>query len=324
MRLLLQESIHQLDQAGVDAPRKDVELMLMSAWGVSQTDLIIKAHDDVPEAVVEKFNSMLERRINREPLAYILGVKAFWKDEFVVTPDVLVPRPETEHLIEMVLKYLPPDLSSSRHPRAVSLASQFTSKRGSSEKSGYPIKDLGQKVNAEGRETSLGYDEAVLNIADIGTGTGCISISLAKEYPNALVTACDISDKALKVAQTNADNLGVKQRITFLQGDLYQALPDGVRFDVIVSNPPYVSQAEMNDLEAELSFEPRFALTDEASGLTLLDKLLQDAHHYLKDGGLLVLESGLCGMPDTPNTLEKLEDYVDLAGNFRGSVFRKI
>ncbi len=274
VRLFLLKNVNLLEQAGVDAPRKDAELMLMAAWGVSPTDLIIKAHDDVPDDVMAKFEAMLKRRINREPLAYILGVKAFWKDAFVVTPDVLVPRPETEHLIEMVLKYQPD-----------------------------------QQEN--------------LTTLDIGTGSGCISISLAKEYPNALVTACDISDKALKVAQANADNLGVKQRMTFLQGDLYQALPVDSQFDVIVSNPPYVSQEEMFDLEAELSFEPRFALTDEASGLTLLDKLLQDAHHYLKDGGLLVLESGLCGMPNTPDTLLKLEDYTDLAGNFRGSVFRK-
>ncbi len=271
---VLRQAAQQLEQAGVDAPRTDAEWMLMSAWGVSQTDLIIKAHDVVPADVVAKFEAMLSRRINREPLAYILGVKAFWKDEFVVTPAVLVPRPETEHLIEMVLKH-----RSNRQ---------------------------------EG-----------LNIADIGTGSGCIAISLAREYPNALVMACDISDKALAIAKVNAGNLGVTQRMTFLQGDLYQALPVDRQFDVIVSNPPYVSQDEMHDLEAELSFEPRFALTDEASGLTLLDKLLQGAHLYLKDGGLLVLESGLSGMPNTPATLEKLEDYYDLAGNFRGSVFRK-
>ena len=271
---VLRQAAQQLEQAGVDAPRTDAEWMLMSAWGVSQTDLIIKAHDVVPADVVAKFEAMLSRRINREPLAYILGKKAFWKHEFVVTPAVLVPRPETEHLIEMVLKH-----RSNRQ---------------------------------EG-----------LNIADIGTGSGCIAISLAREYPNALVMACDISDKALAIAKVNAGNLGVTQRMTFLQGDLYQALPVDRQFDVIVSNPPYVSQDEMHDLEAELSFEPRFALTDEASGLTLLDKLLQGAHLYLKDGGLLVLESGLSGMPNTPATLEKLEDYYDLAGNFRGSVFRK-
>ncbi|MDQ6984321.1 MAG: HemK/PrmC family methyltransferase [Ghiorsea sp.] len=309
-RLILQQATQNLEEVGVDAPRKDAELLLMAAWDISQTSLMVKMMDEVPEHVVAAFQTLLQRRLKREPIAYILGVKAFWRDDFVVTPDVLVPRPETEHLLEMVLKYLPPDLSSTRHPRAVSLASQFTSKRGSSEKGGYPIKELG-------------YDEAVLNIADIGTGSGCISISLAKEYPNAFVMACDISDKALAVAQTNAANLGVSQRMTFSQGDLYQALPVDGQFDVIVSNPPYVSQDEMNDLEAELSFEPRFALTDEASGLTLLDKLLNDGHLYLKDGGLLVLESGLCGMPDTPNTLDKLEDYTDLAGNFRGTVFCK-
>ncbi|MDQ6988782.1 MAG: peptide chain release factor N(5)-glutamine methyltransferase [Mariprofundaceae bacterium] len=274
-RVLLQAAAQRLQQAACDAPRKDAELMLMQAWAISQTDLIIKAHDDVPKDVVERFETMFKRRLNREPLAYILGVKAFWQDEFVVTPDVLVPRPETEHLIEKVLQYLPDQ-------------------------------------------------QAKYDIADIGTGSGCIAVSLAREYPQSLVTACDISAKALQVAQSNAENIGVRERMIFLQGDLYQALATASKFDVIVSNPPYVSQEEMLDLAAELSFEPRFALTDEATGLTLLEKLLQDAHVYLKEGGLLVLESGLCGMPDTPNTMVKLEDYFDLAGNFRGSVFRRL
>ena len=274
-RSLLQQVIQKLEQTGVDAPRIDAELMLMQAWDASQTDLIIRAQDEVPEDVMLKFNAMLARRLNREPLAYILGKKAFWKDEFVVSEDVLVPRPETEHLIEMVLKYRP-------------------------------------------------SQEQIYSIADIGTGSGCIAVTLAKEYPNSEVVACDISNKALVIAKTNAEHIGVVGRMSFYQGDLYQALPDGGQFDVIVSNPPYVSQDEMHDLEAELSFEPRFALTDEDSGLTLLEKLLNHAHVYLKEGGLLVLESGLCGMPDAPVTLEKLEDYQDLAGNFRGSVFHKV
>ncbi len=272
---LIKISSQQLKQVGVDAPRKDAELMLIEAWGVSQTDLIIRGQDEVSEDVLSKFNQLLERRLNREPLAYILGKKAFWKHEFIVSQDVLVPRPETEHLIEMVLKYRP-------------------------------------------------NQERDYLMADIGTGSGCIAVSLAKEYHNSEVAACDISDKALEIAKTNAENIGVLERMSFYQGDLYQALPDGAQFDVIVSNPPYVSSDEMYDLEAELSFEPRFALTDEADGLTLLEKLLDDAYAYLKEGGLLVLESGLCGMPDTPNTLTKLEDYVDLAGNFRGSVFQVV
>lgn len=273
-RLLLQQAAQQLEQAGADTPRKNAELMLMKVWGVSQTSLIIRMLDEVPNTIYSEFQTLLQRRLNREPLAYILGVKSFWKHEFVVTSDVLVPRPETEHLIEQVLEHLP-------------------------QQSGEYI------------------------LTDIGTGSGCIAVSLAKEYPMSEVVACDISHEALAVAKTNAENIGVVERMSFYQGDLYLALPAGSKFDVIVSNPPYVSKVEMFGLEAELSFEPRFALTDEASGLTLLDKLLQDAHLYLKDDGLLILESGLCGMPNAPDTMIKVKDYFDLAGNFRGTVFRK-
>jgi len=139
-----------------------------------------------------------------------------------------------------------------------------------------------------------------------------------------LITACDISDKAIAVAQSNAENLGVTSRMQFYIGSLYQALPEPMQFDVIVSNPPYVSLDEMTALDAELGFEPRSALTDEDTGLTLLAGLLKDAHMYLKANGMMFLESGLCGMPDTPTTLEKVNDYFDLAGNFRGSIYRKI
>jgi len=274
-RALLQQAIKRLSEANVDIPRTDAELLLRHTWNISQTSLLIQMHDEVPDDVVTNFNDLLDRRVKREPLAYILGKKAFWKHEFIVSSDVLVPRPETEHLIEMVLKYLP-------------------------------------------------KQQDIYNLADIGTGSGCIAITLADEYANSDVVACDISDKALNIAKINTENINVNQRMHFYQGDLYQALPEGSAFDVVVSNPPYVSQDEMLDLEAELSFEPRFALTDESSGLTLLERLLKDAHLYLKVEGLLVLESGLCGMPKTPETLVKLEDYSDLAGNFRGSVFRKV
>ncbi len=273
VRALLRDVTEQLTQAGVEGARKDAALLLMAAWGISATSLVIKMLDEAPHKVVVQCSALLERRLNREPMAYILGVKSFWKDEFVVTSDVLIPRPETEHLIEMVLKHLP-------------------------------------------------KQQEMYQIADIGTGSGCIGLTLAKEYPHSRVTACDISHQALTIAKINAENMAVGQRIDFYQGDLYQALPSSIRFDVIVSNPPYVSSDEMLEVAQELSFEPRFALTDEATGLTLLEVLLQEAHHHLKVGGLLVLESGLCGMPNTPQTLQKIEDYHDLAGNFRGTVFR--
>ncbi len=273
-RSLLQHATQKLQHAGCDAPRKDAELLLMHAWNISNTALIIKMMDDVPGAVLQIFEELLQRRLQREPLAYILGRKAFWSYDFIVSPDVLVPRPETEHLIESVLKYYP--------------------------------------------DHKLPY-----HFCDIGTGSGCIAVTLAKEYPNARVTACDISDKALHIAKKNARLLGVEERMQFYVGDLYQALPEHAVFDLIVSNPPYVSVDEMLDLEPELSCEPRFALTDEATGLTLLDKLLKDAHLYLKEQGMLMLESGLCGMPNPTDTMLKIEDYNDLAANFRGTIFRK-
>jgi len=273
-RELLHQARIQLEQAGCDTARLDAELLLLFVWGLSKTALIIQMHDEVPEQVTQDFQALIKRRILREPVAYITGVKAFWSYEFLVTRDVLIPRPETEHLIESVLKYFP---------------------------------NQNQDVH----------------MCDIGTGSGCIAVTLAKEYPHAHVTACDISQAALDVARQNAKHLEVEASMSFYAGDLYQALPSSAKFDVIVSNPPYVSLSEMDKLEAELDYEPRQALTDEKTGLTLLDALLQDAHFYLHDGGVLVLESGLCGMPKTPDTMIKLEDYTDLAGNFRGSVFRK-
>ena len=273
--VLLQQARLQLEQHGCDAPRRDAELLLMHCWDISQTALIIRMKDEVPDEVVNHFHKLLSRRIHREPLAYILGEKEFWSRSFLVSEDVLVPRPETEHLIDAVLKYFPDQ-------------------------------------------------NAKLSFCDIGTGSGCIAVTLAAEYPQSTVVACDISQKALAMAQQNAKRHEVACRMQFYAGDLYQALPVGACFDVIVSNPPYVSADEMTSLEPELGFEPRFALTDEATGLTILEKLLADAAGYLNEGGMLFLESGLCGMPDAPASMEKVEDYQDLAGNFRGSIFRKV
>lgn len=275
-RELLVHAASRLALAGCDAPRRDADLMLMSAWELSATSLMIRLVEDVPPEIGQAFEALLQRRLAREPLAYILGEKEFWSLTFKVTPDVLIPRPETEHLIEAVQRYY-------------------------------------SDTNAS------------LTICDIGTGSGCIAITLAHEYAKSLVTACDISEKAIAVAKGNAAKLGVAARMQFYAGNLYRALPKHTqKFDVIVSNPPYVSLNEMNALQAELGFEPRFALTDEDTGLTLLAGLLEDAHVFLKPNGMLFLESGLCGMPATPATLEKVSDYVDLAGNFRGAMFRKI
>jgi len=270
----LQQALQLLTDAGCHSPRLDAELLLMHAWGISKTDLIIRMHDQPPTSVSAKFDTLLKRRLAREPVAYIIGEKEFWSRSFHVDSRVLVPRPETEHIIEAVLK-LYTDRSSP------------------------------------------------YRFCDIGTGSGCIACTLAAEYPNANVVATDISADSLDVANANATRLGVENRITFRQGDMFSALTQGIApFDAIVSNPPYVSRNEMMGLEPELAYEPRHALTDERDGLHYLSILFNGCPDWLSDGGHLIVETGLCGLPPTPPQLHEIEAYKDLAGNSRGGIYR--
>lgn len=272
---LLRHAAAQLQQAGCDSPRLDAELLLMHACPCSRTDLIIRAHDEPPAAVAERFEALLQRRCGREPLAYITGEKEFWSRPFRVSPDVLIPRPETEHLIEAVIARFPDQQSP-------------------------------------------------LQFCDIGTGSGCIAVTLAAEYPHATVTATDISEASLKIAQPNAAALDVAPRLSWRSGNLLQALqPGDGPFDVVISNPPYVSSDEMHGLEPELALEPRHALTDEADGLQLLATILNDAPTHLKPHGYIIVETGTCGLPATPEGLVMEEKIRDLAGLLRGAVYQK-
>jgi len=271
---LLKTATGTLGQAGCDAPRLDTELLLMHVWQAGRTDLIIRADDTVPGPVAVDFDELLQRRITREPLAYIIGEKEFWSRCFYVTPDVLIPRPETEHLIETVLEHFP---DRNGHYR----------------------------------------------FCDIGTGSGCIAVTLACEFPNARIVATDISDAALRIACHNAEAHVVDQRILFRQGDMLAALiPQNGPFDAIISNPPYVAESEMDGLEKELMREPRQALTDEQDGLRYLTMILRDGPAHLLPGGYIILETGLCGLPSTPEGLICEQPIHDLAGHFRGGVYR--
>ncbi len=272
-RQLLRQATEQLKQAGCEAPRLDAELLLMYIWSVDRTDLIIRSGDDVPVAIENNFKDLVERRSHREPLAYILGEKEFWSRAFQVTPDVLIPRPETEHLIEAVLEHFP---------------------------------------NKNGH----------YHFCDIGTGSGCIAVTLACEYPHAHIVATDISASALDIARFNAETHGACGRITFRQGDMLAALQHGDgSFHAIVSNPPYVAESEMGELEKELSREPRHALTDGQDGLKYLSLILHDAPARLHADGYIILETGLCGLPETPANLRYQQSIHDLAGHLRGAIY---
>ncbi|MDQ6981972.1 MAG: peptide chain release factor N(5)-glutamine methyltransferase [Mariprofundus sp.] len=273
IRQLLRQTTEQLKQAGCKAPRLDAELLLMFVWHINRTDLIIRSHDEVSAAVENNFNILVKRRARREPLAYITGEKEFWSRPFAVTPDVLIPRPETEHLVEAVLEHFP-------------------NKNGS------------------------------YHFCDIGTGSGCIAVTLACEYPQARIVATDISGAALDIARRNAENHGAGGRITFRQGDMLEALLENdALFHAIISNPPYVAEHEMNGLEQELAQEPRCALTDEQDGLKYLTVLLHNAPTYLHTGGYIILETGLCGLPETPANLRYQQPIHDLAGHLRGGIY---
>ncbi len=273
-RHIIQQATSSLKKAGCDSPRLDAELLLMQVWHMQRTDLIMRSTESVPEVVQQAFDLLIQRRIQREPLAYILGEKEFWSRPFHVCSDVLIPRPETEHLIEAVLAHFPDQQSK-------------------------------------------------LYFCDIGTGSGCIAVTLACEYPNARIIATDISHVALDIAKKNAIRHQVDRRIDFRQGDMLAALQAGdARCDAIISNPPYVSVLEMATLEPELSHEPRQALTDGADGLRHLKSILHDAETYLKTDGLIILETGPCGLPPTPASLSFEHSIEDLAGHARGGIYK--
>jgi release factor glutamine methyltransferase len=270
----LQQASELLADAGCDSPRLDAELLLMHAWEVSKTDLIIRMHDQLSASIKERFDMLLQRRLRREPVAYIIGEKEFWSRSFHVDSRVLIPRPETEHIIEEILK-LYPDRS------------------------------------------------APYRFCDIGTGSGCIACTLAAEYPNAELVATDISNDSLDVAKMNAVRLELEKRITFRDGDMFSALSrESGPFDAIVSNPPYVSQQEMEGLEPELAYEPRHALTDENSGHHFLSILFNECPDWLAEGGHLIVETGICGLPHAPSHLHQIKTYRDLAGIIRGGIYR--
>jgi release factor glutamine methyltransferase len=191
----------------------------------------------------EHFLELARRREQREPIAYITGCKAFFGLEFLVNTATLIPRPETELLVETAIQ--------------------------------------------------LAYPNDPLTIADVGTGSGCIAISLAKYLKNGRVFAIDISDQALDIARKNAVRHQVEDRITFLRGDLLSPLPNQV--DLIVSNPPYIRQAELNSqaMSPEVyQHEPRVALEGGEDGLRTIERLLSQAKAKLKPGGALLVEIG--------------------------------
>jgi len=254
VREVLRQGIARLRQADVPSFALAAELLLLHVTGRDRTWMYSHPEEILPAAEIAAFCALVDRRCQGEPTQHLTGKQEFWGLEFQVTPDVLIPRPETEHVVEVAL-----DRLAVRELRA-------------------------------GRSAKL--SGTGVTIVDIGTGSGCIALALAKELPSAIIYASDISRAALEVARRNAERLGFAARIRFLESHLFDAfLP--LKFDLIVSNPPYVARREANSLPREVrDYEPESALYGGEEGYEVYGPLVAQARSFLKPGGLLVLELG--------------------------------
>jgi release factor glutamine methyltransferase len=230
---------------------------------------------------ISRYDLALAERGRGVPAQYITGHQEFWGMDLIVTPDVLIPRPETEHVIEAVLE-LAGSLSAGS-----ALARTRDAARDRSPEFGDP--DPPAPRTGRNPQGSFG-DSPALHIADVGTGSGCIALALARELPQAAIHATDISARALEIARANAARHQLERRIDFHEGDLLAGLAVA-NFDFIVSNPPYVGKSEEEQVQLEVRrFEPRDAVFAGPTGLEVIARLIPQARDALKAGGWLVME----------------------------------
>jgi release factor glutamine methyltransferase len=245
----LREGVQRLERAAVPSAPLAAELLLIHVLGRDRAWLY--AHPEIPidPAQAEAFFSLTNKRAAGTPTQYLTGKQEFWGLDFEVTSDVLIPRPETEHVVEVALARI-----------------------------------------GESRRS------APLRAADIGTGSGCLAVALAKELPQAKIFATDISAAALAIASRNAAGHNVTDRITFVECNLLDGIHDHAPFDVIVSNPPYVARKDAQSLPIDVrEHEPQIALFAGEDGMAIYPPLIAQAATHLAAGGLLVLELG-CGL----------------------------
>jgi release factor glutamine methyltransferase len=233
----------------IESPRLCAEVLLSLQLRKTRVELYLSFDQPLRDSEVAQYRALVKRRLNREPLQYITGRQEFWSLEFTVNPSVLVPRPDTEILVEEALN----------------------------------LKKTNQLPEGSGDQT---------RILDLGTGCGAIAVSLAKEMEGAALWATDISAEALAVARENAERHAVSGKITFCQGDLYQALEQPApAFDMIIANPPYIASDAFDTLPEEVrSYEPRIALDGHEKGMYFIERIIGDAENYLKPGGWLLME----------------------------------
>jgi release factor glutamine methyltransferase len=278
---LLEWTTRRFADAAIDSPRLAAQILLAHALGIDRVQLYVQHDKPLGPDELGRYRDLVRRRLAGEPVAYLTGRQEFWSLPLAVDARVLVPRRDTETLVELVLDQV---------DRA-----------------------------------------AALHIADIGTGSGAIALALARELPAAQVVATDRSAEALAVARANAERLGLAGRVELRAGDLYAALAAGERFDVLVSNPPYIPSGAVDQLAAEVRREPRAALDGGPDGLAVLRRLVADAaRHLVSPGGLLALEHGfdqgaaVRALIDETGAYQPAATRSDLAGQPRVTFSRAL
>jgi release factor glutamine methyltransferase len=243
-RRLIAEATAPLASAGIENPRLDAEMMLAAACNSSRARLV-SGLAEIDISAPQLYAAMIERRIRREPLAYILGYKEFYSLEFQVTPAVLIPRPETETVVSVALEFI--------------------------------------------------HNRADASVCDLGTGSGAIALAIAANAPCTRLTATDISAEALAIARRNAARLELESRVSFRLADCFEPL-DSMgplsRFDLMVSNPPYIDDDQIADLAPEIRYEPRAALAGGCDGLELYGRIAGALMLHLEKDGRAIVEIG--------------------------------
>ncbi len=277
-----------LSSVGIDDARIDAEALLGFVTGRDRAQLYARFREKLDPAHWHSYQTFVQRRARREPLAYITGIKEFMSLQFEVTRDVLIPRPETELLAEFCIQFL---------------------------------------------KDRVGEDRAAAQtVLDIGTGSGCLAVTIAKHVPEAVVYASDISETALAVAARNAEHHGVAERVRFRCGDLYKAFAQDDlqgKVNLIVSNPPYVSRAELDELQPEIrDFEPEFAYYSGEENLAFHRLLVERGGGFLADSGVMCIEVGFGQAAKVREILSSdgryavVDTLIDAAGIERAVVAR--
>lgn len=230
------------EQNKIDTARLDAELIISYILEMKKIELYTQPEKILNKTELDKIHDLIKRRIKKEPIAYIIGYKHFYRDKFKVTPDVLIPRPETEFIVEAIEK-------------------MFTT-------------------------------DAKFSLLDIGTGSGNLSVSLQKIFPNAQITASDINEKALDVARENEKEILQESKINFVLSDIFENIEN--KYDIIISNPPYIPQAVFETLEDNVRlYEPQVALVGGEDGLDFYKRFFQEFSQFITQDGHIFLETGV-------------------------------